>query len=250
MGMASGLGAARLLVLDGDAAYAAGVCQYLAAHGYEVRHAGDGLTGLRLCYTWQPHLVILDVVLPKLDGWAVCARLRELSDVPIVILTACGQEADRVRGLQGGADDYLVKPCSDRELVARVAAILRRAWATLPPLSSPQSQDQALRLDGDVVIDLAARQVLKGGQVVRLTRTEWRLLFVLADNAGRIVPHERLLERVWGAEYVGNTEYLKLYIWRLRRKIERNPKSPQYILTEHGIGHRLAVPAARLARPA
>lgn len=250
MNMAPGLGAARLLVIDGDASYAAGLCQYLAAHGYEARHAGDGVAGLRLCYTWQPHLVILDVVLPKLDGWAVCARLRELSDVPIVMLTACGQEADRVRGLQGGADDYLVKPCSDRELVARVAAILRRAWTALPPLASPRPQEQALHLDGDVVVDLTTRQVLKGGQVVRLTRTEWRLLFVLADNAGRIVTHDRLLERVWGAEYVGNTEYLKLYIWRLRRKIEQDPKSPKSILTEHGIGHRLVVPAARVARPA
>jgi two-component system KDP operon response regulator KdpE len=237
---------AKLLLIEDDATFAEALRHYLTAHGYEVRRAADGQEGLRLCYAWQPQLVILDVMLPKLDGWAVCARLRELSDVPIIMLSARGQEADRVRGLQGGADDYVTKPCSLRELAARIEVVLRRV---APSLAQPAGA-QIIPLDGDITIDMAGRQVLKGGQPLKLTRTEWRLFFVLADNAGQIIPHERLLERVWGSEYIGNTEYLKLYIWRLRRKIEQDPTSPKYIITEHGIGHRLSLPASRPNRVA
>ena len=231
----------RILLIEDDAPFAEALRYYLTAQGYEVKRAADGQEGLRACYAWQPQLVILDVTLPKVDGWTVCERLRDLSDVPIVILTARGQEADRVRGLELGADDYLTKPCSLRELAARIEGLLRRA----APAKSHAAHPQSFALDDDLVVDLAGRQVLKDGQPLKLTRTEWRLFFVLADNAGQIVTHERLLEKVWGAEYVGNTEYLKLYIWRLRRKIERNPRQPRYILTEHGIGHRLQASAER-----
>lgn len=229
----------RILLIEDDAPYAEALRYYLTAQGHEVKRAADGPEGLRTCYAWQPQLVLLDVTLPKMDGWTVCERLRDLSDVPIVMLTARGQEADRVRGFQLGADDYLTKPCSLRELAARIEALLRRA----APAALHAAHPQSLALDDDLVVDLAGRQVLKSGQPLKLTRTEWRLFFVLADNAGQIVTHERLLEKVWGAEYIANTEYLKLYIWRLRRKIERNPKQPRYILTEHGIGHRLQASA-------
>ena len=235
----------RILLIEDDATFAEGVRFYLAARDYDVRWARDGQEGLRLCYAWQPHLVILDVMMPGMDGWTVCSRLRELSDVPVIMLSARGQEIDRVRGLQGGADDYITKPCSLRELAARIEVILRRAGrgAGVPASVLDAAEEESL------AIDLVGRQVLRGGEPVKLTGTEWRLLFALADNAGQIVPHERLLERVWGPEYIGNTEYLKLYIWRLRQKIEDDPKAPKYLITEHGIGHRLVLPGAR-PRPA
>lgn len=248
----SALGAQRkrVLLIDDDVTFAEAVRHYLAAHGYEAQRAADGQEGLRQCYAWQPHLVILDVMMPGLDGWEVCTRLRELSDVPVIMLTARGQEMDRVRGLQGGADDYMTKPCSLRELVARIEVILRRVAPQAEAGHAPFADEHMISLDGGIAVDLAGRQVSKGGEPLKLTRTEWRLFFVLADNAGQIIPHERLLERVWGPEYIGDTEYLKLYIWRLRRKIEENPKEPKHIVTEHGIGYRLAASTARASRVA
>ena len=192
-------------------------------------------TGAKRCsasYQLRPSLVILDIMMPDMDGWEVCARIRELSEVPIIMLTARGQESDKVRGLKIGADDYLIKPFSLRELEARIGAILRRVRMPAPPTG------RVLYADTDLVIDSEKMEVICRDKPVSLTATERRLLFLLAENAGRILPTSRILEVVWGTEFSGQSDYVKLYIWRLRQKIERQPDQPKYILTERGLGYR------------
>ena len=185
-----------------------------------------------MVYAKLPDLVVLDIMMPKLDGWEVCRRIRGVSDVPIIMLTARGQEAEKVRGLQMGADDYVSKPFSLRELEARIESVLRRARLL------PVVQDHVLYADEDLVIDSEKWEVTRNGVVVDLTATERRLVFMLAENVGRVLPSSRILERIWGHEYVDEVNYVKLYIWRLRQKIEPNPSSPRYIHTERGVGYR------------
>ncbi|MFQ6058070.1 MAG: response regulator [Anaerolineae bacterium] len=225
---------ATLLIVDDDPKLVEALELYLRKAGYETLAAGDGVEALQHFYTQQPDLIILDVMLPQMDGWEVCRRIREVSDVPIIMLTARGQEGDRVMGLKLGADDYVVKPFSLRELEARVEAVLRRVG------SSPPLENKVLYADGTLVIGPARWQVTLRGEPLKLTATERRLLFYLAENAGHILTPEQILDRVWGPEYVGQTDYVKLYIWRLRQKIEDDPTDPRYILTERGLGYRFA----------
>jgi DNA-binding response OmpR family regulator len=223
---------ARLLIIEDDIKLVEALKLYLSTAGYAVTSAPDGREGLKEIYLQQPDLIILDIMMPGLDGWEVCDRIREVSDVPIVMLTARGQEAEKVRGLQLGADDYIAKPFSLRELEARVESVLRRASM------APLVRNRVLYADDELVIDSENWEVTRGGQLVELTATERRLLFLLAENQGRVMTTSRILERIWGSEYVGETKYVKLYIWRLRQKIEPVPGEPRYIHTERGIGYR------------
>jgi len=224
----------KILIVEDDPPTTRMLGDALSDANYQVVVARHGLEGLRRFYSERPDLVILDVMMPKLDGWEICRRIREFSYIPIIMLTAKGAEADRVRGLEYGADDYLVKPFSMRELKARVRAVLRRVH--MPPL-----RDSVVSIDGGkLTINLTRREAMVRGERVSLTPTEYRLLAYLARNAGRTLPHDAILQNVWGYGYSGATGNLKLYIWYLRRKVEEDPSHPQYIVTERGIGYRLA----------
>jgi len=223
---------AKLLIIDDDEQLVEAMRLYLTKAGYEVSTASGGRDGLQTMYLDRPDLIVLDIMMPEMDGWEVCGRVRDVSNVPIIMLTARGQEADRVKGLKIGADDYVIKPFSLKELEARIQAVLRRAaW---PPLTeSPVTYG-----DDYLTVNLAERRVVVRGEPLELTPTEYRLLAYLVQNAGLVLTYRQLLERVWGWEYVGDVDYVRVYIWRLRKKIERNPGEPKYIRTEHGVGYR------------
>lgn len=222
----------KVLIVDDDHKLVEAIELYFSRVGYDVITAADGLQGMQQMYSQRPDLIILDVMMPKMDGWETCRRIREISDVPVIMLTARGQESDRVMGLKLGADDYVAKPFSLKELEARVEAVLRRT--RLPP----PDKGRILYADDELVIDSDRLEVSKGGERVQLTATEQRLLFYLAENAGRVLTNEQILKAVWGPEYVDEADYVKLYVWRLRKKIEKDPRQPEYILTERGLGYR------------
>lgn len=228
----------KILIVD-DSKGTRGLLQaILSQAGYHTVLAADGYEALQTLYREQPNLVLLDVMMPRMDGIETLGRIRELSDVPVLILSAKGEEDDKVLGLQQGADDYLTKPFGKRELVARVEALLRRSTAA----ETARSVDGNLlrACGGEIVIDPQARLVMVQGEAVKLTPREFDLLGVLARHAGNVLPHETLVTQVWGYEYEGNVDNLKLYVWYLRRKVEPDPKKPRYLLTERGIGYRLA----------
>ncbi len=222
----------KLLIIDDDEQLVEAMCLYLTKAGYEVSTASNGRDGLQTMYLDRPDLIVLDIMMPEMDGWEVCGRVRDVSNVPVIMLTARGQEADRVKGLKIGADDYVIKPFSLKELDARIQAVLRRA-AWPPPTESPVTYS-----DDYLTVNLAERRVVVQGEPLALTPTEYRLLAYLVQNAGLVLTYRQLLERVWGWEYVGDVDYVRVYIWRLRKKIERNPGEPKYIRTEHGVGYR------------
>lgn len=224
----------KILVVDDEPTFVRLVSKTLTHKGYEVLTAGDGQEALRLMFAHQPDLVLLDVVMPKMDGWQTCSRIREMSDVPIVILTGQQKsEADIVRGLDYGADDYLIKPVGSRELVARVRAILRRA--ELP--SSLEAKKEITYSDTFLTVNIAERKVIVDGERVRLTPTEFKLFALLLENAGRVLTHKQLLEKVWGWEYVDDIDHVRIYIWHLRQKIEPDSAHPRYIIAEPGVGY-------------
>jgi two-component system KDP operon response regulator KdpE len=224
----------KILVVDDEPTFVRLVSKTLTHKGYEVLTAGDGQEALRLMFAHQPDLVLLDVVMPKMDGWQTCSRIREMSDVPIVILTGRQKsETDIVRGLDYGADDYLIKPVGSRELVARVRAILRRA--ELP--SSLEAKKEITYSDAFLTVNIAERKVIVNGERVRLTPTEFKLFALLLENAGRVLTHKQLLEKVWGWEYVDDIDHVRIYIWHLRQKIEPDPAHPRYIIAEPGVGY-------------
>ncbi len=222
----------KLLLIEDDSNLVEALKLYLTTAGFVIATAGDGREGLQKLFVERPDLILLDIMMPRLDGWEVCSRIREVSTIPIIMLTARGQEADKVRGLQMGADDYVAKPFSLRELEARIQSVLRRSRL------NASGQDQVLYADDELVIDSERWEVSRRGKPVELTATERRLLFLLAENMGRILPTSRILESVWGQEYVNELDYVKLYIWRLRQKLEPDPSHPTYIRTEHGVGYR------------
>lgn len=210
------------------------VTRNLQLEDYEVVATRDGQEALERIEEKLPDLVILDVMMPKLDGFAVTERVREFSAVPIIIVTARGQDQDKIRGLDLGADDYLTKPFSVEELLARVRSVLRRSQL------SAQQSTQGLRSTvtvGELVIDFVQHSVSLGGTEVELTPVEYRLLAYLAQNAGRVVTQDLLLEHVWGEEYGGESHLLQVNVNRLRRKIERDPSHPIYLLTKMGVGY-------------
>ncbi|MBI4496566.1 MAG: response regulator transcription factor [Chloroflexi bacterium] len=201
--------------------------------GSRVEEVGDGQQALEVLDAAAPDLVLLDLGLPQRDGFEVLREVRKTTQVPVIIITARGEELDKVRGLELGADDYITKPFSHLELLARIKAVLRRAEQVPTGLDVGQGYR-----DPHLEIDLARRMVQVAGQAVSLSPTEFNLLSYLVRNAGRIVPHALLLARVWGPEYEAETDYLRVYIRRLREKIERDPDRPTYLLTERGVGYR------------
>jgi DNA-binding response OmpR family regulator len=224
-----------ILIVDDDLQLLQLVALNLELEGYDVLLAGDGMQALTQIETHAPDLVLLDVMMPRMNGFAVCHRVREFSTVPIIIITAQERSQDKVRGLDLGADDYLTKPLNMDELLARVRAVLRRAQST--------ADERALHttmIIGDLSIDFGQQLVLMADRKVMLTPTEYRLLAYLARNAGRIVPQDLLLEHIWGKEYVGEHHMLQVNINRLRHKLEPDPVHPCYLLTEAGIGYLLA----------
>ena len=219
----------RILLIDDDATLLDLLGDHLEGSGYSVAKAQDGSTGLVIASEAPPDLVVLDVMMPVMAGWEVCERLRARSQVPIILLTAKGDEIDKLRGFRLGVDDFVTKPFSFAELTARIGAILARGFAK--PVSHALST-------GDLRIDFADRRVTVAGSLVDLTPTEYRLLEALARHSHRTVPAEALLEQVWGPEFAGEIEHVKHYIWTLRKKIEADPGDPRHILTERGFGYR------------
>lgn len=197
---------------------------------WEVISAQDGPEALAMVEREQPDVILLDIGLPEVNGFEVLKSIRLFSDVPVIMLTVRDDELSKVQGLELGADDYVTKPFSHLELLARVRAVLRRAQ------SLPLAHEQPF-VSGDFEVDFARRTVTVRNQPVALTGTEYRLLYHLVRNAGRVMTHEALLARVWGREYTDEISYLKSYISRLRNKLERNPRHPEYILTEYGVGY-------------
>ena len=200
--------------------------------GCDLATASDGETALALFEEEQPDVVILDIGLPDMSGFDVCRKLREVSDVPIVMLTVRGEEMSKIKGLELGADDYITKPFSPLELVARIKAIMRRVDAL------PQAAFGPAFTSGHLTVDFATRTVTVRGEPVRLTPIEYTLLFYLVHNAGRIVPYGTLLSKVWGREYRDDLDCLKVHVARLRNKIEDDARDAKYIVNERGIGYR------------
>jgi DNA-binding response OmpR family regulator len=223
-------GLKKILVIEDEERIVTLVRAYLERAGYRVLAAYDGKAGLELFYRERPALVILDLMLPEVDGLDLARRIRQESDVPLIMLTARAEEADRVTGLELGADDYITKPFSLRELVARVRAVLRRAEGGLAP---PQRLER-----GDLVIDLEARQVEVAGRLVELTPTEFDLLVALARHPGRVFNRLQLLEAINRYPSEGLARTVDTHIKNLRKKLEPDPENPRYIQTVHGIGYR------------
>lgn len=223
----------KLLLIDDSQDMQKLVGMFLEREGYEVIRAANGKEGLRQLARWQPDLVLLDIMMPEVDGWETCRRIREMSNIPIIMLTAKSQELDIVRGLEIGADDYVTKPFDLSELRARIRSLLRRAKEMVQEETVPLMLD-----DGWLHIDLNKRLVMINSKPVDLTPTEFRLLTALVQKAGRVIPHRQLLRQVWGPEYGDEVHYLKLYIRYLRQKLEKDPSSPHYLLTEWGVGYR------------
>jgi len=224
----------KILVIDDEPAFVRLVDQVLTQKGYEVLKATSGQEGLRLLFAQRPELVLLDMVMPGMDGWETCNRIRDISDIPIIIITGKQTDEDEVvRGLDYGADDYLTKPVGRKELVARVRAMLRRAES--PP--SLEAKKGITYSDDFLTVDIAERKVFVNGKQVKLTPREFRLFALMVENAGHILTHKQLLERVWGWEYIDDLDYVRIYISHLRQKIEPDPALPKYIITEPGVGY-------------
>lgn len=222
----------KILIVDDEPRMIHFIRLNLEHDGFEVFEAESGSEALEQLRDQLPNLILLDVMMPGLDGFETLRLIREISTVPVIMLTAKGEEDDRVRGLELGADDYITKPFSPRELISRVRAVLRRTEMPGQPAREVIEVDDRLKLDFD------RREIWVDGELVKLRPTEYRLLYHLVKNAGWVVPHEQLLAKVWGYEYRDETHYLRLYVNYLRQKLERDPSNPEYILTERGVGYR------------
>ncbi|MBS1808430.1 MAG: response regulator transcription factor [Acidobacteria bacterium] len=221
----------KILVVDDEAQIIRVLRRSLATHRYDVRTAADGQAGLELFHDWHPDLVITDLSMPEMNGMELCRAIRKTSDTPIIVLSVKGEEHSKVEALDAGADDYITKPFGINELMARVRVALRRI-----PLNTGQTQPEMT--EGDFTLDLAAHKILVRGHEVHLTPKEFDLLVYLFQNRGKVLTHRTLLGAVWGGNYTEQTEYLRVFIGQLRKKIEPDPAHPQYILTEPWIGYR------------
>jgi two-component system KDP operon response regulator KdpE len=220
-----------VLIVEDDETLAYLLKELLSAEGYQILLATDGVEGLHLLQRHTPQIVVLDIMMPRMDGWETCRRMREISNVPILILSHRSDELDKVRGLELRADDYLTKPFGRLEFIARIRALERRG-------RQASATPQLVQVDDRLALDLDHSRVFVDGEEVNVTATEQRLLRCLVDNAGRVSTHESLLTQVWGWEYVGEKDYLKVHVHHLRKKLEVNPQEPQYIVTERGLGYR------------
>lgn len=228
----------KILVVDDEAQIIRVLRRSLSAHRYEVRTAADGQAGLELFHDWHPDLVITDLSMPEMSGLELCREIRKTSPAPIIVLSVKGEEHSKVEALDAGADDYITKPFGINELLARVRATLRRVPGH--PDHSP-----SYLAEGDFVIDLAAHQVLVRQHEVHLTPKEFDLLSYLFQHRGKVLTHRTLLAAIWGGNYTEQTEYLRVFVGQLRKKIEADPSHPHYILTEPWIGYRF-LPEASL----
>lgn len=222
----------QILVVDDEPRMVDFIRMNLQVEGFAVYSARNGVEALDMVRKHILDLIILDVMMPQLDGFETLHMLREFSSIPVIMLTAKGEEDDKVRGLELGADDYVTKPFGARELVSRVKAVLRRVGGLTQPGES------VLRVDDRLSVDFNRREVIVAGEAIKLRPTEYRLLYHLIENAGWTLPHEQLLAKVWGYEYRDETHYVRLYVNYLREKIEEDPANPKYILTERGVGYR------------
>ena len=220
----------RILVIDDELQIRKLLRVSLSAHGYQIEEAATAGDGITMTTMTKPDMIILDLGLPDMDGKEVIKKIREWSQVPIIILTARDQEQEKIEALDAGADDYVTKPFGVGELMARMRVSLRRA---------AQSEDEPVITCGDLSIDLALRRVSVEGREVKLTPTEYDIIKVLAQHAGKVLTHKQLLKAVWGTAFNEDTHYIRVYIGQLRRKIEANPTQPRYIITESGVGYRL-----------
>ncbi len=221
-----------ILIVDDEPRIRDLVRMNLELEHYHVEEADNGLEALEKLRDILPDLVILDVSMPEMDGFETLHHIREVSTAPVIMLTVRQSEADKIRGLDLGADDYLAKPFSPPELLSRIRALLRRS------LMAPPARKTQIVVDSDLAIDFSRREVIVRGAKVVLRPTEYRLLYHLVSNAGRLLTHETLLSKVWGREYRDESHYLRLYITYLRQKLEKDPAHPKYILTERGLGYR------------
>jgi DNA-binding response OmpR family regulator len=225
----------KILIIDDEETTVQLISILLERRGFEVIKAHNAEEGLKKAYRSQPDLVLLDIMMPDMDGWEVCRRLRDLSDVPIIFLTARGETQDIVRGLEMGADDHIAKPYDNEELISRIRARLRRA-------PKPAMSDEMSFNNGEFRINFMTREVRVRSETRHLTPKEFSLLGVLVRNAGRVVPRTELVTEAWGEEYADAVDSLKLYVHYLRQKIEREPENPDYIITSRGIGYRFMNP--------
>jgi DNA-binding response OmpR family regulator len=222
----------KILVVDDDDGLLNLIKTGLEQIGFQVLAVRDGEAGLKMTFDFRPDLIILDLMLPGMDGLEICRRLRELTETPILMLTALSSEMDIVRGLTAGADDYLAKPFGMNELVARINNCLRHKAPT-------SSEKKSVLTVHDLTIDLARHRVTRNRECIDLSPTEFRLLSYLARNRGKVIPHRVLLTEVWGVEYADQVDYLHLYIRYLRKKVEVNPSDPTIIRTERGVGYSI-----------
>lgn len=223
---------ARILIVDDDKTLLMFIQEYLEREGFEVSAAGGGEKALRLFYQDRPDLVVVDVMMPGMDGWELCARLQELSDIPIIMLTAKTSENDKLRGFRLGVDDYITKPFSMAELVARIRAVLART------ASNGQTSLEVFTI-GNITVDIRKRQVLLDKDVLDLTPTEYRLMETLARRSGVAISQDDIIAEVWGDDHEGGGSALRRYIWLLRQKVENDPKKPERIVTLRSFGYRL-----------
>lgn len=223
----------QILIIDDDPSLHKLLGQYLEDAGFTVLHTESGQAGLKLLFDHRPDLILLDVMMPRMDGWEICRRIRELTEIPIIFLTAKGDEPDRLQGFRLGADDYVPKPFSFPELEARILAVLRRTNQS----GNSFSTDHVL-VCGPFQLDKARHLVTYEDYPIALTPTEYRLLEVLMERPGVVISQEQLVTAAWGLEYADDTGYIRRYVWHLRQKIEPEPDDPQYLLTERGFGYR------------
>jgi DNA-binding response OmpR family regulator len=224
----------RLLIIDDDVSLCGVTQVILTKRGFQVEIADDAISGLQKAYVYHPDLILLDVMLPSMNGWELLGRFREMSEVPIIVLTALNSAEDVIRGMDLGADAYLTKPVTGEELVARVQAVLRRASHSG---SAKSGVTTAVCYEG-LAIDFEGHEVTLDGERVDLTPKEFSLLSVLAQNHGRVLTSDYLLRKVWGPEYICDMNYLRLYVRYLRRKLEKSPSKPHLICTVYGVGYR------------
>lgn len=222
----------KILVVDDEERMARFIRLNLEHDGYQVLEAYRGHQALEKLRTGLPDLILLDIMMPDIDGFEVLKMIREVSKIPVIMLTAKGEEDDKVKGLELGADDYITKPFSPRELVGRVKAVLRRFEGT------GDSSEDVIQVDERLKIDFGKREVWVDGKLINLRPTEYRLLYHLVQNAGWVLTYDQILSRVWGYEYRDESHYVRLYINYLREKLEKDPANPKYILTERGVGYR------------
>lgn len=223
----------RILIADDEPQITRVLRRSLTSHGYDIRSAADGESALETFGDWHPDLVITDLSMPNMDGLALCRQLRRLSSVPVIVLSVKGEEQTKVEALDAGADDYVTKPFGMDELLARIRATLRRV-----PEPHPEDAEPIALEAGDFRVNMESREVTVGGRQVRLTPKEYDLLVYLIRHPGKVLTHRVLLAAVWGGNYVEQTEYLRVFIGQLRKKIEPDPTSPRHILTEPWIGYR------------